>query len=209
MANGRVCVVAIIAFWELLASGLSSVAMSQAWFEPYTRGLFILILATSTILVRIFQITYYKCKLDHIIPKIEREVIKETEYKKQQTKKSIEMHDPGKNSSKSPNETKKEDEASEITNYRFALYFIAYSTFSDASFDIIQAIVLVLVFSSVTQPLAVVGSLVGFATEVLDFFEEIFGFACDMCKDMSEFGPLLEKTWCFTVIIGCIIEQGL
>eukprot|EP01084_Bolivina_argentea_P136350 240137_1 len=119
MAKGcRMLIVTLIAFYELFASGLSSLAMSQGWFESHIRGFFILGLSSSTIVVRILQITFYKCKLNRMVVEKEMTVIKETEYREKDTEIDS-YYDPASDI------TKTEKEASDITNYRFALYFIA------------------------------------------------------------------------------------
>eukprot|EP01084_Bolivina_argentea_P067327 122630_1 len=285
----RMTVIALIAFWELIASGLSSLAMQQNWFPPKIRGLFILSFAVSTVLVRIIQLTYYKCKLRNIVPKkvmlisLEKSIskikiessnyqqwklyeilkyISELENGRYQTYvdglkegfKSMNVNgsdlpainslmlskfnvsdvadrdaliqnfqnlaaqsgiDNTKAKASQDNanieKVKKEETASDLMNYNFALYFIAYSTFSDASFDIIQSMMLLFGYSTTTDPLAVIGSMIGFSTEVLDFLEEVFGFGLAICKEgiLTGYGETLEKLWCILVSIGCIIEQSI
>ena len=221
-SSSRVVCVSLIAFWELLASGTSSLLMSQSIFRPYIRGLTIVSLAGSTITVRIIQIIYYKCKLSNIASKKQMIVENERLLSAGSAKKeknifnmnspqgeidnqlemaimqSLQIDDGNNNNDENnnigriddiPDELKdekdqfkerakqnmkvKEEKASELMNYNFALYFISFSTFTDASFDIIQGIILLFGFSTTTQPLAVLGSLIGFSTEIMDFFEGI------------------------------------
>ena len=205
-------------------------------------------LATSTIIVRIFQILYYKCKLFTIAPK---------KFIKAEPKKSvnieIEMQSAGNantntNNMKLPrdeadplrpkevdeskyddknddnpnnftmdkfvdtkHDKKKEteDNASSLTNYNFALYFISHSTFSDASFDIIQSIVFIFGYSTTTTSLVVLGTMIGFSSEVLDFVEEVLGFGIDICRNgvLGEYGPIMEKIHCILISISCIVAQ--
>ena len=285
-STSRVMCVSLIAFWELLASGTSSLLMSQNIFDPTDRGLTIVLLSSSTIVVRIVQITYYKCKLSNIASK-EQMIVENTKLLDTNDDKT-ESHDDDNNTNKSydkhiemaiqlqsfevnnnnndnnnnnmnnhqnyrhhvsnmsddyyspsndynggfdrygsnssqpqmtsvesnnnyninnsgsvdmtsinnmseelQNETNefkkrtkerkklKEEEASQLMNYNFALYFISFSTFTDASFDIIQGIILLFGFTSTTQPLAVLGSLIGFSTEIMDFFEGMTMIACN------------------------------
>eukprot|EP01084_Bolivina_argentea_P300433 518040_1 len=86
----RVMVVLFIAFWELIASGLSSLSMSQGWFVPVYRGIFIVLLSGSTIIVRIAQIIYYKRKLHSIASKKQMTIKKQN--LRQNMLKEIEMH---------------------------------------------------------------------------------------------------------------------
>ena len=250
-STSRVICVSLIAFWELVASGTNSLLMSQNILNPNNRGLTIVLISSSTIIVRITQIIYYKHKLYNIASKEQMIVEKKKLLNKEKKDidenivddhdKQIEMairlqsfefefdknniddnninnnssefgdghsvndddndivysnaHDGNKSEDmtnvqfkfelsqelenernefkKRTKESKKlkEEEASKLFNYNFALYFISFSTFTDGSFDIIQGIILLFGFTSTTQPLAVLGSLIGFSTEIMDFFE--------------------------------------
>eukprot|EP01084_Bolivina_argentea_P259857 438661_1 len=255
--------------------------MSQNWFKPVTRGIFIISFSTSTVIIRILQIGFYKYKLASIASKkqmvIEKRKLRNLRRKNIQASielgqsnfsgisripvsshhnhqsqikhQKYESHnlnsmnnddnnytntDNSRNNieyNKSTNTNnnlqtnttnhekeneeikKKEDIASDLMNYNFALYFISFSTFSDASFDIIQGIVLILGYTTTTHPLAVIGSMVGFGTEVIDFFEEIFGFALAICREfdavLAGCGDILENIWCISVSVGCMIEQAI
>eukprot|EP01084_Bolivina_argentea_P050331 92532_1 len=269
---GRILMVGCIAFWELIASGLASLAMSQNWFDPQTRGIFIISFSSSTLIVRILQIVFYKCKLSSIASKKAMIIIEKRKLRKlrennmemgiefgQNTFSDVnrspiqpqlefkhESHnqnninnynnnnkhadnmyaddniytDNNMNKIEYNNKTtyandennneikRKEDMASDLMNYNFALYFISFSTFSDASFDIIQGVVLIFGNTTTTHPLAVIGSIIGFSTEVIDFFEEVFGFALAVCREFDA-GDILENIWCITVSVGCMIEQAI
>ena len=201
----RLCAVSIIAFWELMASGLSSLAMSQNWFKPIHRGIFIVSLSLSAIIVRILQITYYKYKLSMIALSHRMSITTESslnEHIKQEQSTENVQNDDDEVEDKDENEEnpllteqesmvdddakQQEDIASDLMNYKFTLYFIAFSTFNDCTFDIVQGIVLIIGLSTTTLPIAVFGSIIGFSSELIDFFEELFGFALSICKEGAD-----------------------
>ena len=278
----RIACVTFIALWELLASGTSSLLMSQDLFKPQLRGIIIISLSFSTIFVRIIQIIYYKFKLYSIASKKqmiikaksqigslderktarkmgsiaiinspEQELaayqqkninanVPQTQIQSNNNYSSSHVVTAGpiniinnrKNnhgddddafanmteSKKKAQERaqtrkkKKEEIASDLQNYNVALLFISFSTFSDACFDIIQGFILVFGYTNTTQPLAVLGSIIGFSSEVLDFFEEIFGFGLSVCRQGGSFQDctqFLESLWCVSVSLGCIAEQSI
>eukprot|EP01084_Bolivina_argentea_P259924 438790_1 len=239
LKSRRICIVTWIAFWELFSSGLSSITLAQRNWDMLFRGGLILSLAISNILLRIIQIIYWKCQLknvaagrsmhvttietDNLNVDTESNVINEypeggtnTETMHLTENYSLSALEQTEDNEGTPTHKLKrtetqimEEEASDIYNYNFALYFIAFSTLSDASFDIIQAVILISGLTTKTSSLAVIGSIIGFNTELLDFIEEMFGFACDFCKEDERVSGTLAKIWCIVVSLGCITEQSI